>query len=114
MAPCYLGDFKLNGKALRKRGVNRIGNLIIPNKNYCHFDDWLMPILNTMTDEQERCYYLSIYPFIDPSIHLTMTTLTDRLVLIPTHHPCPLLFSLPSLTLTTLVCFPSISSVFSL
>jgi len=54
MAPTYLGDFKLSGKELRKRGVNRIGNLIIPNKNYCLFEDWLSQILHSMTDEQVK------------------------------------------------------------
>lgn len=53
MAPTYLGDFKLSGKELRRKGVNRIGNLLIPNKNYCLFEDWLSKILNDMTDEQE-------------------------------------------------------------
>jgi deoxyhypusine synthase len=52
LAPTYLGDFKLSGKELRKKGVNRIGNLLVPNKNYCLFEDWLSKILHTMTDEQ--------------------------------------------------------------
>jgi len=52
LAPTYLGDFKLTGKVLRKNGINRIGNLLVPNDNYCLFEDWLMPILNTITDEQ--------------------------------------------------------------
>lgn len=52
LAPTYLGDFKLKGKDLRAKGVNRLGNLIIPNENYCLFEDWLSPILHTMTDEQ--------------------------------------------------------------
>ena len=31
MAPTYLGDFALNGRDLRLKGRNRIGNLIVPN-----------------------------------------------------------------------------------
>jgi deoxyhypusine synthase len=54
LAPTFLGDFKLSGKELRKKGVNRIGNLLVPNANYCMFEDWLMVILDTMTDEQVR------------------------------------------------------------
>jgi deoxyhypusine synthase len=34
----YLGDFSLKGADLRKRGLNRIGNLLVPNDNYCHFE----------------------------------------------------------------------------
>jgi len=50
----YLGDFKLSGKSLRKSGLNRIGNLIIPNENYCAFEDWLMPLLDEMADKKQE------------------------------------------------------------
>lgn len=49
----YLADFNLDGADLRKRGMNRIGNLIVPNNNYCSFEDWLIPILDTMLAEQK-------------------------------------------------------------
>ena len=32
--------------------MNRLGNLLIPNDNYCQFEDWVSPILHAMTDEQ--------------------------------------------------------------
>jgi deoxyhypusine synthase len=50
----YLADFNMDGADLRKRGMNRIGNLIIPNDNYCKFEDWLTPILNSMLAEQKE------------------------------------------------------------
>ncbi|KAF7301641.1 hypothetical protein MIND_00729600 [Mycena indigotica] len=50
----YLADFNLDGADLRKRGMNRIGNLVIPNDNYCKFEDWLTPILDTMLAEQQQ------------------------------------------------------------
>jgi hypothetical protein len=31
MAPTFLGDFYLVGSELRKKGINRIGNLLIAN-----------------------------------------------------------------------------------
>jgi deoxyhypusine synthase len=49
----YLADFDLNGADLRRRGMNRIGNLIVPNNNYCSFEDWLTPILDSMLAEQK-------------------------------------------------------------
>jgi len=52
LAPHYMGDFALNGRELRRKGINRIGNLLVPNRNYCLFEDWLTPILDTMLDEQ--------------------------------------------------------------
>ncbi|VWU49964.1 deoxyhypusine synthase [Hepatocystis sp. ex Piliocolobus tephrosceles] len=50
----YIGDFNLNGKKLRKKGWNRIGNLIVPNDNYCKFEDWLQPLLNNILHEQNE------------------------------------------------------------
>lgn len=52
LADTYLGDFKLKGSDLRKQGVNRLGNLLIPNDNYCKFEDFVMPVLEQMADEQ--------------------------------------------------------------
>lgn len=54
LAPTMMGDFTLPGAQLRDRGLNRIGNLIVPNNNYCEFEDWIVPILNTMYEEQEK------------------------------------------------------------
>ncbi|KAI9810934.1 MAG: Deoxyhypusine synthase [Phylliscum demangeonii] len=54
LAPTYLGSFHAeDGASLRARGINRIGNLYVPNDNYCAFEDWLMPILDRLLDEQE-------------------------------------------------------------
>lgn len=54
LAPTYLGDFSLPGRQLRSKGINRIGNLLVPNSNYCLFEDWFMPILDAMLLEQQQ------------------------------------------------------------
>ncbi|KAI8967690.1 deoxyhypusine synthase [Mycotypha africana] len=53
LAPTYLGDFNLKGSELRKQGLNRIGNLLVPNNNYCKFEDWIIPIFDKMLEEQK-------------------------------------------------------------
>ncbi|KAF8472096.1 Deoxyhypusine synthase-domain-containing protein [Kalaharituber pfeilii] len=53
LAPTYLGAFSLDGATLRSQGLNRIGNLLVPNNNYCSFEDWVMPILDRMLSEQQ-------------------------------------------------------------
>ena len=53
LAPTYLGSFSTPGAALRAKGLNRIGNLVVPNNNYCAFEDWVVPILDQMLQEQE-------------------------------------------------------------
>ena len=50
----HLIKFNYDGRDLRKRGMNRIGNLIVPNDNYCKFEEWLMPILDQMVKEQQN------------------------------------------------------------
>ena len=51
MAPSYMGDFELSGKSLRSEGLNRIGNLIVPNKNYEALESWFQPIVKEMHEE---------------------------------------------------------------
>ena len=54
LAPTFLGGFHLAGRMLRERGINRIGNLLVPNDNYCAFEDWITPILDRMLQEQKE------------------------------------------------------------
>lgn len=55
LAPTAVGDFRLDGPSLRKRGLNRIGNLLVPNDNYCKFEDWVMPVLDdALADQKEN------------------------------------------------------------
>ena len=44
----------LPGKELRAKGLNRIGNMLVPNSNYCLFEDWIMPLLDDMLKEQQE------------------------------------------------------------
>ena len=47
-ADTYLGKFVIDDKDLRMNGVNRIGNMLISNDNYCKFEDFFNPILEEM------------------------------------------------------------------
>ena len=49
----YMSSFSAAGAELRAKGLNRIGNLVVPNSNYCAFEDWVVPILDKMLEEQE-------------------------------------------------------------
>lgn len=40
-----LGSFNVDDVQYRKNAFNRIGNMFLPSKNYCMFEDWLTPIL---------------------------------------------------------------------
>ncbi|XP_050445847.1 probable deoxyhypusine synthase [Cataglyphis hispanica] len=54
LAPTYIGSFYLDDRQLREKGLNRTGNLLVPNDNYCLFEDWLMPRLDAMLVEQKE------------------------------------------------------------
>lgn len=74
LGPTFLaprGDFNHDGANLRRRGLNRIGNLLVPNDNYCKFEDWVMPILDQMVEEQERAG--------DDKVRWTPSKVIDRL-----------------------------------
>lgn len=49
-----LGDFKAPGKELREKGINRIGNIFVPNSRYIAFEKFFQPILQEIYDEQKK------------------------------------------------------------
>lgn len=53
----YVGDFNLSGAKLRSQGLNRIGNLVVPNENYCKFEEWVLPVLDKALEEQKTKVY---------------------------------------------------------
>ena len=46
-----LGEFSASGYKLRQKGINRTGNIFVPNSRYCRFEDWIMPILEKHKNE---------------------------------------------------------------
>ena len=54
LAPSHIGSFKVDDHQLREEGLNRIGNMLVPNQNYCLFEDWLNPLLDEIYEEQTR------------------------------------------------------------
>ena len=49
-----LGDFRASGKKLREEGINRIGNIFVPNSRYCDFEDFFQPLLEEIYSEQKE------------------------------------------------------------
>jgi deoxyhypusine synthase len=52
--PFILGSFDASGKELREKGINRTGNIFVPNSRYCKFEDFLMPLLEKIDSEQKQ------------------------------------------------------------
>lgn len=49
-----LGDFRASGKELRKEGINRAGNIFIPNSRYCDLEDFILPIFDEIYQNQKK------------------------------------------------------------
>jgi len=54
LAPTFMGEYSLKGADLREKGINRIGNLLVPNENYCRFEDWIKPLLGKILERQKK------------------------------------------------------------
>ena len=52
--PFYLGDFKSQGKELREKGINRIGNIFVPNDAYIKFEQFMQPLLEELYQNQKK------------------------------------------------------------
>jgi deoxyhypusine synthase len=49
-----LGDFRASGRDLREKGINRVGNIFIPNSRYCAFEDFIIPIFEEFLKRQKE------------------------------------------------------------
>ena len=48
-----IGDFKASGEQLRKKGINRIGNIFVSNNRYVQFEKFIQPILEELYQKQK-------------------------------------------------------------
>lgn len=49
-----LGEFTANGKQLRSSGINRTGNIFVPNSRYIRFEKFVQPILEELYQESKK------------------------------------------------------------
>lgn len=54
LGDCVVGEFRAKGADLREKGVNRIGNIFAPNNNYIKFEEFVMPVLEELYNEQQE------------------------------------------------------------
>jgi len=50
--PFVLGDYRASGVMLREEGINRTGNIFIPNDRYIYFDKFMAKFLKRLYDIQ--------------------------------------------------------------
>jgi len=54
MKPFLLGSFGMDGKTLREKGINRIGNILVPNDRYIEFEKLMNKFLLKMLEKQKK------------------------------------------------------------
>jgi deoxyhypusine synthase len=52
--PFLLGSFEVNDLELHKKGINRIGNIFVPNDRYLWLEKKLLPFFDEMLEKQKK------------------------------------------------------------
>ncbi|GBF35858.1 deoxyhypusine synthase [Methanofervidicoccus abyssi] len=52
--PFIIGDWHLNGAKLREEGINRIGNILVPNDRYIEFEKYMKNFFEYLEELQEK------------------------------------------------------------
>ncbi len=52
--PFVLGSFGMDGKTLREKGINRIGNILVPNDRYIELEKFMKKFLGKIYDEEKE------------------------------------------------------------
>lgn len=48
------GSFDADGEKLREKGVNRSGNIFVPNERYIWFEQFMQPLLKRLCEKQKK------------------------------------------------------------
>ncbi len=49
-----IGNFHADDVELHEKGINRVGNILVNNESYMHFEDMMLEILNKLYKKQKR------------------------------------------------------------
>ena len=52
--PFILGDWKVDDAEMRKKGINRIGNIFVPNDRYVAFEKYMIPFFKRILELQRE------------------------------------------------------------
>lgn len=64
LKPFLIGDFNADDAKLREKGVNRIGNIFVPNDRYIAFEKLMVPFLQKLHERQREGKIVSASEFV--------------------------------------------------
>ena len=62
LKPHRIASFDIKGRDLRENGLNRIGNLVVPNENYFEFERWFKGVLDEIVGSHSEDKPLVLTP----------------------------------------------------
>ena len=54
LKPFILGDWSVNDAEMRQKGINRIGNIFVPNDRYIEFEKYMIPFFERLLEIERR------------------------------------------------------------
>ncbi|NJE26813.1 deoxyhypusine synthase [Thermococcus sp. MV5] len=54
LKPFILGDWHVNDAEMREKGINRIGNIFVPNDRYIEFERYMIPFFERLLEIERR------------------------------------------------------------
>ncbi|TSD02546.1 MAG: deoxyhypusine synthase, partial [Parcubacteria group bacterium Athens0714_16] len=54
LKPFHIGVFNVSGRSLFEKGINRAGNVFIPNDRYLYFEKFINPFLDRLFEDQKK------------------------------------------------------------
>jgi len=54
LKPFILGDWSVNDAEMRQKGINRIGNIFVPNDRYIKFEKYMIPFFERLLEIERR------------------------------------------------------------
>ena len=54
LKPFVLGQFEVSGQRLFEQGINRTGNIFVPNDRFAYFDKFMQPVFEKIHAEQKK------------------------------------------------------------
>jgi len=54
LKPFILGDWSVNDAEMRQKGINRIGNIFVPNDRYVEFEKYMIPFFERLLEIERR------------------------------------------------------------
>lgn len=50
----YVGSFDVDDRQLGEKGINRVGNIFVPNETYASFEEYIQPVLEELVREKKQ------------------------------------------------------------